>query len=139
MDTEFQINEQGGWIVPPNTKLANETVVPAHSVFGRGCTLGDECTLGDRCKLGDRCELGDGCNWLGGKVESFLTVSNVDGTGRQVKLVKHAGGEIAVEAGCFKGTVAEFVNKAEDEGKTRYVAVIQAIVEAMRCTTMCPW
>jgi len=63
---------------------------------------------------------------LGVTVLSWLTVSNVDGSGRQIKLVRHAEG-VKVEAGCFIGTVPDFCKKAESEGKHRYVKIISAL------------
>ena len=150
----YEINAKGGWIVPSNSTIPAYTAIPSYSELGDGCKLGNNCmlgdyctlsdycrlgdgctlhagcTLGDCCTLGDYCKLGNGCTWLGVTVESWLTLANVDGTGRQVKVVKHASG-IEVEAGCFIGTLGEFLFKAESEGKLRYVAVIKAIAEAM--------
>ena len=106
-------------------------------IFGDYCKLGNDCTFGDYCKLGDYCTLGYELNpgehlqWLGAEVESFLTLSNVDGSGRQVKLVKHVNSTVMVEAGCFLGTVDEFVAKAEDEGKLRYARLIPLIAANM--------
>ena len=138
----YELNAKGGWIVPSNSTIPADTAIPSYSELGAGCKLGDCCTLGNGCKLGYGCKLGvccalgygctlgDGCTWLGVTVESWLTLANVDGTGRQVKVVKHAGG-IKVEAGCFIGTLEEFTVKAESEGKLRYVAVIKAIAEVL--------
>ena len=126
----YELNTKGGLIIPSNSVIPADTAIPSYSELGDFCTLGDCCTLGDDCKLGNFCKLGDGCAWLGVTVESWLTLANVDGTGRQVKVVKHAGG-IKVEAGCFAGTLEEFTAKAESEGKLRYVAVIKAIAEVL--------
>ena len=150
----YELNTKGGWIVPANSTIPANSVIPGYSelgdgctlgygcklgnycTLGYGCTLGDYCTLGDCCTLGDGCAigncctLGDDCTWLGVTVESWLTLANVDSTGRQVKVVKHASG-IKVEAGCFAGTLEEFTAKAESEGKLRYVAVIKAIAEVL--------
>lgn len=131
-----------------NCTLGDGCTLGGCCTLGDGCTLGDSCTLGDYCTLGDGCTLGDcctlgidytlgdgctlsnGCVWLGVQVQSWLTVSNVDGSGRQVKIVKHAEG-VKVEAGCFMGTLEKFCEAAAAEGKQRYVAVITAIAGAM--------
>ena len=63
-------------------------------------------------------------------MQSWLTLGNVDGSGRQVKVVKYDGG-LLVEAGCFQGTLEEFCTKAAAEGKDRYVRVISAVAAAM--------
>jgi hypothetical protein len=67
---------------------------------------------------------------MGVTVQSWLTLGNVDGTGRQVKVVKHAEG-VRVEAGCFQGTLEEFCAKAASEGKDRYVRVVSAVAATM--------
>ena len=132
----YELNTNGGWIVPSNSTIPANTAIPSYSELGDYCKLGNYCKLGDGCKLGYCCKLGDGCKlgdcciWLGVTVESWLTLANVDGTGRQVKVVKHTSG-IKIEAGCFIGTLEEFTTKAESEGKLRYVAVIKAIAEVL--------
>ena len=97
--------------------------------IGYGCTIGDGCKIGNDCTIGDGCTIGYGCTWLGVKVKSWLTLANVDGSNRQIKIVRSDGGEIKIEAGCFIGTLDEFIAKAKSEGKLRYVAVISAIAE----------
>ena len=149
----FNTNNLGGWIIPAGTEIAAETGIPSYSEIGNCCTIGDgckignrcsigdcctignDCTIGDCCKIGNRCtigygcEIGYGCTWLGVKVKSWLTLANVDGSNRQIKIVRSDEGEIKIEAGCFIGTLDEFIAKAKSEGKLRYVAVISAIAE----------
>ena len=157
---QFETNARGGWIVPAYTVLPASTSVPAWSDLGDGCTLGAgcklgayctlgasctlgayckfgayctlgaSCTLGNDCTLGNNCTLGVNAQWMGVTVQSWLTLANVDGTGRQIKVVKHEGG-VRVEAGCFQGTLEEFCAKAAGEGKDRYVRVISAVAAAM--------
>ena len=86
--------------------------------------------VGDGCTLGDYCKLGSDTQWMGVTVQSWLTLANVDGTGRQVKVVKHGGGD-RVEVGCFQGTLEEFCAKAAGEGKDRYVRVVSAVAATM--------
>ena len=120
----FELNRMGGWIVPQGTTLEAGTDIPAFSALGDGCKLGDDYTVRYRCTLGNSFSHGDRLNWLGVKVESSLTLSNVDGSGRQLNLVKHVNSTVMVEAGCFLGTVDKFVAAAEDEGKLRYARLI---------------
>ena len=93
------------------------------TVIGDGCKIGDDCTIGYDCKIGY------GCTWLGVKVKSWLTLANVDGSNRQIKIVRSDEGEIKIEAGCFIGNLDEFIAKSKSEGKLRCVAVIGAIAE----------
>ena len=116
-------NNLGGWIIPAGTEIAAETEIPSYS------EIGNYCTIGDGYKIGDDCKIGAGCTWLGVKVKSWLTLANVDGSNRQIKIVRSDEGEIKIEAGCFIGTLDEFIAKAKSEGKLRYVAVISAIAE----------
>lgn len=90
----FKTNDKGG------TEIPACSVVPAY------------CTLGNGCKLGSN------CSWLG--VESWLTLANVDGSGR------HAAG-VKVEAGCFVGSLEKFCAKAAAENKHRYAAVAEVM------------
>lgn len=92
--------------------------MPSWSEIGHGCTIGDNCTIG-HC-----------CTWLGVTVQQWLTLANVDGTGRQVKIVRHETG-VVIEAGCFIGTPEVFVERAAQEGKHVYVAVIGAVCNAL--------
>jgi acetyltransferase-like isoleucine patch superfamily enzyme len=99
-------------------------------VFGDECKLGNNCIIREQCTFGNSCELGKNCVWLGVTVFEWLTLANVDGSGRQVKIVKHANG-VRIEAGCFIGTAEEFLYRAQYEEKTVYVSVIKAVVEAL--------
>lgn len=150
----FETNSNGGWIVPARTTLPASSVIPAYSEFGAGCKFGtfcmfgysckfgnccefgdccefsNCCELGSGCKLGNDCELGNDCVWLGVTVDYWLTMSNVDGSGRQIKVVKH-GASFKIEAGCFIGSAEEFIAKAKAEGRHTYAAVIKAVVEVI--------
>ena len=55
---------------------------------------------------------------------------SVDGSGRQILLIKHTGG-VLVRAGCFCGSLEAFIDKAASEGKDRYVRVVKAVAEVM--------
>ena len=113
----FELNAKGGWIVPAKTEIPNETVIPDFSEIGNGCTLGDGCKLGENTR------------WLNTTVKSWLTLANVDGSGRQIKIVRGTDNQIKIETGCFLGTLEEFLAKAKGENKLRYVSIIGAIAE----------
>jgi predicted Rossmann-fold nucleotide-binding protein len=63
-------------------------------------------------------------------VESFLQLDNVDGSRRKILIIKHSDGVI-IRAGCFLGTAEEFLERAEREGKDRYVSVVGAVIDAL--------
>ena len=60
-----------------------------------------------------------------------MCMSNVDGSNRKINIYVHTEG-IAVEAGCFKGSLDEFCEKATCENKTRYARVVRAAAEALQ-------
>ena len=110
----YPLNGRGGWMVPDNTVIPKSTEIPALSVLGDWCTLGEECTL------------------EGGAVSRWLTLSNVDGSGRQVLIILRPDGAVAIRAGCRLCGLEEFVEAALSEGKPYYAAVIPAVVSAMQ-------
>lgn len=65
-----------------------------------------------------------------------MTLANLDGTGRQVKIIITADHKIAIEAGCFKGGIEEFTARALAESKHFYVAVVAAVADALLAETI---
>lgn len=110
-------------------KIGNYCENGNHCKIGDDCKIGSGCKIGNDCTIGNGCTIGDDCTWLGVKIKSWLTLANVDGSGRQIKVVKSVKGEIRIEAGCFLGTLDEFIAKATQEGKLRYVSIVNAIAE----------
>lgn len=140
--SNFERNKEGGWIIPANTVVPSNTVVPQNSKIGNGCNFGLGCIFQSGCNFGNDCSfeygcefenfivLGQNCSICGVIVQKWLTVSNVDGSGRQVKIIRHAEG-ILIEAGCFVGTLDEFVAKAIAENKMQYVKIISLIASGL--------
>ena len=94
-----------------------------YAEIGKSVEIGEWVIIGDCARIGDkfRCE--------GLEVVDFFTMSNVDGTGRRIHIYVHTKG-ITIRAGCFIGTLDEFYNKAEDEGKYLYSTTVRAAAEA---------
>ena len=94
-----------------------------HAKIGKSVEIGERVIIGDHVKIGDkfRCE--------GLEVIDFFTMSNIDGTGRRIHIYVHTKG-VTVRAGCFIGTLDDFCNKAEDEGKYLYSTTVRAAAEA---------
>ena len=132
----FNTNENGGWIIPEGAEVPCNTGIPSYSEIGALCNFGDDCKFGNYCNFGVGCKFGASttivpdCTLLNGLCQSFLTLANVDGSGRSILLVKHADG-VKVQAGCFVGTLDEFIAKSKAEGKERYVAVVSAVAAVM--------
>ena len=104
-------------------KIGNYATIGNWAKIGEGVEVGYAATIGDCVTIGDkfRCE--------GLKVIDFFTMSNVDGTGRQLHIYVHTEG-ISVRAGCFIGTLDEFCEKAKKEEKHLYVVTVRAAAEA---------
>ena len=99
------------------------TEIGDYAEIGESVEIGEWVTIGDRVKIGDkfRCE--------GLEVIDFFTMSNIEGTGRRIHIYVHTKG-VTVRAGCFIGTLDDFCNKAEDEGKYLYSTTVRAAAEA---------
>ena len=97
--------------------------------IGDGARIGKCVEIGDYAKIGDGARFGDKFRCEGLEVIDFFTMSNVDGTGRRIYIYAHTKG-ITVRAGCFKGTLDEFCDKAEDEEKYLYAVTVRAAAKA---------
>ena len=116
-------------------KIGNSEKIGDHVEIGNFAEIGDNVEIGERAKIGynvnigDNAIIGDKFRCEGLEVIDFFTMSNVDGTGRRIHIYVHTKG-ITVRAGCFKSTLDEFCNKAEDEGKYLYAVTVRAAAEA---------
>ena len=99
------------------------------NIYDAFTIIGDYAEIGDFAKIGDGVEIGDKVRCEGLEVIDFFTMANVDGTGRRIHIYIHTAG-ITIRAGCFKGTLYDFCNKAEDEGKYLYAVTVRAAAEA---------
>ena len=116
-------------------RIGNGAKIGDHVEIGNFAEIGDNVEIGERAKIGynvnigDNAIIGDKFRCEGLEVIDFFTMSNVDGTGRRIHIYVHTKG-ITVRAGCFKGTLDDFCNKAEDEGKYLYAVTVRAAAEA---------
>ena len=100
-----------------------------YTKIGDGARIGDGANFGDGVQIGDGVQVGDKFRCEGLNVIDFFTMSNVDGTGRKIHIYVHAEG-ITIRAGCFKGALDEFCEKAAEEGKHLYAITVRAAAEA---------
>ena len=105
------------------TRIGKWAKIGNHVEIGKSVEIGEWAIIGDHVKIGDKfyCE--------GLEVIDFFTMSNIDGTGRRIHIYVHTKG-ITIRAGCFLGTLDEFCEKAEDEGKNLYSRTVRAAAEA---------
>lgn len=117
--------------------FGNRNTIGDFNTLGNYNTLGNDNTLGDRNILGNFTTIGDGIrvgkrfSCEGVRVIDFFTMANVDGNGRKIHIYIHTDG-ILIRAGCFKGNLDEFCDKASEEGKNKYALVVRAAAEAMQ-------
>ena len=97
--------------------------------IGNYAEIGKSVEIGEWVIIGDHVEIGDKFRCEGLEVIDFFTMSNIDGTGRRIHIYVHTKG-ITIRAGCFLGTLDEFCNKAEDDGKYLYSTTVRAAAEA---------
>ena len=116
-------------VIGHSAKIGDGVVIADYAKIGNFAELGNNVELGDGVELGDNVQIGDKFICEGLKVIDFFTLSNVDGTGRRVNVYVHTEG-VLVRAGCFSGTLDEFCEKAEKEGKHLYAITVRAAAEA---------
>ncbi|EIC13636.1 hypothetical protein QG083_10760 [Kingella kingae] len=106
-----------------NHNFGDNNTLGGWQIIGADNTFGDCNILGSSFKFGKRLKM------EGVEVINFMTMPNVDGSGRQIQIIVHTKG-LLIRAGCFVGTLDEFCAKAESEYKTRYSKVVRAVAEA---------
>ena len=116
-------------IYDDNAEIGNGAEIADYTRIGNYAEIGDFAKIGDCAEIGDIAKIGNKFRCEGLEVIDFFTMSNVDGTGRRIHIYVHTKG-ITVRAGCFKSTLDEFCNKAEDEGKHLYAVTVRAAAKA---------
>lgn len=112
-----------------SVEIGNYVRIGNSTRLGEYVRIGECVEIGNYAKIGDGVRFGDKFRCEGLEVIDFFTMSNVDGTGRRIYIYVHTKG-ITIRAGCFKGTLDEFAEKAEDEGKYLYAVTVRAAAEA---------
>ena len=112
-----------------SAEIGDGARIGSSAKIGDNARIGDCVEIGDYAKIGDGARIGDKFSCEGLEVIDFFTMSNVDGTGRRIYIYIHTKG-ITIRAGCFKGTLDEFCEKAEDEEKYLYSRTVRAAAEA---------
>ena len=115
-------------VIGDSAEIGDGARIGDSAEIGDGARIGKYVEIGDYAKIGDGARFGDKFRCEGLEVIDFFTMSNVDGTGRRIYIYVHTKG-ITVRAGCFKGTLDEFCEQAEDEGKYLYSRTVRAAAE----------
>ena len=112
-----------------SVEIGDGTEIGDSARIGDNARIGDYVRIGDYAKIGDGARFGDKFRCEGLEVIDFFTMSNVDGTGRRIYIYIHTKG-ITIRAGCFKDSLDEVCEKAEEEGKHLYSRTVRAAAEA---------
>ena len=132
---EFKTNAKGGWVIPSDTEMGTISL-PDFSEAGSNCKFGSGSKFGSYSKFGSGSEFdsgskfGFGCIIENAIMEKCFQIQNLDGSGRMINIIKHQEG-FRIRAGCFIGTLDDFCNKAESEGKFDYAKGVKAICMAL--------
>ena len=110
-------------------EISDNAIIGKWAKIGNHAEIGNSVEIGEWVIIGDNVKIGDKFRCEGLEVIDFFTMSNVDGTGRRIYIYIHTKG-ITVRTGCFIGTLDEFCNKAEDEGKYLYAVTVRAAAKA---------
>ena len=112
-----------------SAEIGDGSRIDSSARIGDNARFGRDVEIGDYAKIGDGSRFGDKFRCEGLEVIDFFTMSNVAGSGRRIYIYVHTKG-ITIRAGCFKGSLDEFCEKAEDEGKYLYSRTVRAAAEA---------
>lgn len=118
-------------LIGNDVSIGDNCIIDECSELGCGCYIGEGCIIGHRIvAIGDMVNICANVSMEGVIVQKIMTLANVDGSGRQVIVIKHKDG-ILIRAGCFAGDLTMFVKKATEEGKMKYVKMIQCACECL--------
>ena len=114
-------------------KFGNGTTFGNGTIFGNYTTFGNGTIFGNNTKFGDGTTFGRNIEWNKTITNHIYKLANIDGSGRQVLIAKCNKNElIRIEAGCFKGTSEEFINRANHENKLMYVQLVGAFCDGLK-------
>lgn len=91
--------------------------------FGERCRFGNRCSFDDRCSFGEQCEFGELCNFENNRVKNgrYFACDRIGSEKRKTYFFADENNEMFVRAGCFFGTMDEFIDRVKKVHKgTKY-------------------
>ena len=96
--------------------------------FGAGCIFGSECSFGAVCRFdagcsfgawcsfGERCIFGSGCSYENTRVKNgkYFACDRIGSEKRKTYFFMDENGKMFVRAGCFFGTLTEFIARVKE-------------------------
>lgn len=101
------------------------------ATIGAGVEFTKPVIVEEGLTLGPEVRFKGGLKWRGNDIVRFITMENVDGSGRQINILLTTEGIVKVQAGCYWNDHARFCRKAVREGKNIYAAVVRAAAAAL--------
>ena len=79
--------------------------------FGEGCSFGERCSFGAGCSFGERCSFGAGCIFENNRIKNgkYFACDRIGSEKRKTYFFMDETGKMFVRAGCFFGTLTEFI------------------------------
>lgn len=100
----------GGYIVCPSGDYTAIKDFPNFCSFGAGCSFGNVCSFGERCIFGS------GCSYENTRVKNgkYFACDRIGSEKRKTYFFMDENGKMFVRAGCFFGTLTEFIARVKD-------------------------
>ena len=85
-------------------------------IFGGRCRFGDGCRFGERCSFGEWCIFGDGCSYENTRVKNgkYFACDRIGSEKRKTYFFMDETEKMFVRAGCFFGTLTEFIARVKE-------------------------
>lgn len=119
----------GGYIVCPSGDYTAIKDFPKFCRFGNGCIFGERCSFGAGCSFGAWCsfgewfEFGELCSFENNRVKNgrYFACDKIGSEKRKTYFFANENNEMFVRAGCFFGTMDEFIDRVKKVHKgTKY-------------------
>ena len=88
----------------------------AGCIFGSECIFGAGCSFGAVCSFGERCIFGAGCSYENTRVKNgkYFACDRIGSEKRKTYFFIDENGKMFVRAGCFFGTLTEFIARVKE-------------------------
>lgn len=91
--------------------------------FGERCSFVEGCRFGERCSFGELCIFGSGCSYENTRVKNgkYFACDRIGSEKRKTYFFMDETEKMFVRAGCFFGTMDEFIDRVKKVHKgTKY-------------------
>ena len=106
----------GGYIVCPSGDYTAIKDFPEFCSFGERCIFGERCSFGAGCSFGAWCSFGAGCSYENTRVKNgkYFACDRIGSEKRKTYFFMDENGKMFVRAGCFFGTLTEFIARVKE-------------------------